>query len=73
MKYKIEALDYAVAIIASKRLPNRHPAYLAALDDIETSCLAAIERLENGEQMNPVAVVQRQPESRVANLSQEKL
>lgn len=57
MNDKIEALRYAVSVIASKRgILNRTPGYLAALDEIETSILAAIERLERGEQMGPVAI-----------------
>jgi hypothetical protein len=55
---KIAALEHAVSVIVSKRLPNRLQAYYAALDDVETSLLASIERLKNGEQMESVAVVQ---------------
>ncbi len=56
--HKIKALRHALAVITSKRVLNRHPAYLAALDDLEISYFAAIERLEHGEQMESIAIVQ---------------
>ena len=58
MKEKIEALTYALSVVASKRAGKRPTAYLAALDDINVSLSAAIERLEHGDRMETVAVVQ---------------
>ena len=39
---KIEALQHAICVCKSKRLPNRTPGYLAALDEIEVSLGAVI-------------------------------
>lgn len=55
---KLEGLKYALSIVEGRRFLNRPPAYLAALDEIEIFLKAAIERVENGEEMRSTAVVQ---------------
>lgn len=52
---QIIALRYAIYVCESKRLPYKTGAYIAALDELKLSFEAAIERLENGEQMESIA------------------
>lgn len=49
---RLEGLRYALFIVKNRRILNRPPAYLAALDEMEIFLEAAIERTENGEDMS---------------------
>lgn len=61
---RAEGLRYAMSIVSGRRLFNRPPGYLAALDEIEIFLKASIERVENGEDMHSTAIVQQTNESR---------
>lgn len=52
----LDGLHYALGIVKGRRVLNRAPAYLAALDEIEIFLNASIERVENGE---PIALTLR--------------
>lgn len=53
-----DGLKYALEIVANRRVGNKHPAYIAALDDMEIFLNAAIERTEQGQPMHSTAEVQ---------------
>ncbi len=55
---RLEGLRYALSLVEGRRILNRPPAYLAALEEIEIFIRASIERTENGEPMNSTAVCQ---------------
>lgn len=56
---QLEGLRHALNIVRGRRMTFlRPPAYLAALDEIEIFLEAAMERVERGESMNAVNVVQ---------------
>lgn len=56
---KLAALKYLHGVIQSKRTSlNRPPAYTAACEEFEITCLAAIERLQADEQMEATAECQ---------------
>lgn len=48
---RLEGLKYALRMVQGRRILNRQPAYLAAVDEMEVFLLAAIERVERGEPM----------------------
>lgn len=56
-KATVDGLQYALRVVAGRRIPNRPPPYLMALDEIEIFLKAAIERVENGEPMHSTAIV----------------
>lgn len=58
IKFQIEGLQYAIYICDCKRTPLKSAAYNAACDEIKLSLEAAIERLENGEEMTAYAYTQ---------------
>lgn len=51
------ALMHAVSICNSKKCGGKSQSYLVACDEIEISLLASIERLQDGEPMEAMAVV----------------
>ncbi len=53
----LNGLQYALDITRGRRILNRPPAYLAAIDEIEIFLMAAIERVQNGEPMSAQNVV----------------
>lgn len=55
---QLEGLRHALALVKGRRILNRPPAYLAAVDEMEIFLKAAIERVEQGEDMNATAIVQ---------------
>lgn len=55
---KTAALNHCLYVIECKRRGNRTAGYIAACDDIKLPIEAAIERLENGEQMEATAETQ---------------
>lgn len=57
-KSRLDGLRYALGVVKGRRILNRPPAYLAALDEMEIFLEAAIDRVERGEQMSAVAIVQ---------------
>lgn len=54
----LAGLRYALSLVDGRRILNRPPAYLAALDELEIFLKAAIERVEQGQPMHSTAVVQ---------------
>lgn len=50
-------LRHALNLVKGRRILNRPPAYLAALDELEIFISAAMERLENGEEMSATCTV----------------
>lgn len=60
----IDGLNYALKIVRGRRVLNRTPDYLAALNEIEIFLMAAIERVENGEPMGPTATVSSNDEDK---------
>jgi len=57
---KTKALHHCLYVIECRRSGNRTADYIAACDDIKLSIEAAIERLENGEQMEATAETNNQ-------------
>lgn len=57
-KGRLAGLRYALELANARRILNRPPAYLAAIDDMEIFLSAAIERTERCEEMHSVAEVQ---------------
>lgn len=55
---ELDALRYALSLVQGRRVLKRHPAYLAACEEMEIFLQAAIERVENGEPMWSLAEVQ---------------
>lgn len=55
---RLEALSYALGLVQGRRVLNRTPAYIAALDEIEIFLRASIERVEKGEPMYSEATCQ---------------
>jgi hypothetical protein len=49
---------YALQLVQGRRVLNRPPAYLAAIEELEIFLEAAIERVEGGGTMNSTALVQ---------------
>lgn len=58
---QLDGLRYALALVEGRRVLRRHPAYLAAIDDLELFLKASIERVENGETMHSEATTQTAP------------
>lgn len=54
----LDGLRYALDLVRGRRILNRPPAYLAAVDEMEIFLMAAIERVERGEEMHATASVQ---------------
>jgi len=54
----LAGLRYALRIVEGRRILNRPPGYLAAIDEIEIFLKAAISRVENGEEMSASCLVQ---------------
>ena len=57
----LAGLRHALTIVKGRRIPNRPPAYLAAVDEMEIFLEAAIERVEHGESMNAANTVTTNP------------
>lgn len=55
---RLEGLNYALGIVRGRRVLSRHPAYLAAIDEMEIFLMASIERVKNGEEMYSVSICQ---------------
>lgn len=55
---ELTALRYALQLVDGRRVLNRVPSYIAALDDLKIFLDAAIERVENGEPMTSTATCQ---------------
>jgi hypothetical protein len=53
---KLEGLRYAASLCEFRRLPMYNASYHAACNDIQIFCLAAVERVEAGEQMESLAI-----------------
>jgi hypothetical protein len=56
IKAKIEGLRHGVYLCDSKNLSFKNDGYRSAISEMKISLLAAIERLENGEQMESIAI-----------------
>lgn len=68
-------LEYGRAIVAMRKSGAlKHVAYHSALDDVDIFLRAAIERIENGEEMHSVAHTQgiRNPDDVFTRLTQGK-
>ena len=57
-KGALAGLRHALDVVRERRVLRRKPEYIAALDELEIFLNAAIERLENGEEMHATNVVQ---------------
>lgn len=55
---RLEVLRYALGIVDGRRVLNRTPDYIAALDDIKIFLEASVERVSVGESMHATAVTQ---------------
>lgn len=55
---RLEGLRYSLSIVEGRRflIKNRTSGYLAALDEIKIFLEAAIERIENGEEMASMGI-----------------
>lgn len=52
---RIDGLKYSLYLLHGRMVLNRHPAYLAALDDMKIFLEAALERTEEGDDMHSTA------------------
>lgn len=55
---QLDGLRYALSLVNGRRVLSRHTAYLAACDEMELFIKASIERVENGEPMQSIAITQ---------------
>ena len=54
----LDGLRYALDLVSGRRILNRPPGYIAALDEVEIFLRAAIDRVERDEPMQSLAEVQ---------------
>lgn len=59
----IDGLNYALTIVANRRVRKSTADYLAALDEMEIFLKSAIERVENDETIYSTAQTQTQQEA----------
>jgi len=57
--FRLEGLRYALEMVQGRRILNRPAAYLAALDEMEIFLKPAMARVERGESMYAVNVVEK--------------
>lgn len=57
-----QGLAHALTLVRGRRVLNRVPAYLAAIDELEIFLEAALERVRNGESMNATNVTVTTPD-----------
>jgi hypothetical protein len=57
---QLEGLKYALNTLQSRRVLRRSDVYLAALEEMEIFLEAAIERVENGDEMSATCSVSSQ-------------
>lgn len=65
---KLEALKYGVYVCETRKGKFKYPAYNVACDEIKLFLEAAIERVENGEDMPSYATTQSESKSLDTNL-----
>lgn len=54
---QLEGLEYSLNIVRGRRILNRTPQYLAAIDEIEIFLMAAIDRVQRDEDMSATCTV----------------